>query len=161
MNIEQHYSELQAIAARHRKITGDWLKDANGVIGEFITIQHLNLKPAPFNQKDYDALDNNKLKYQIKTSAIEKRAHRRGSFSHIKTSQDWDFLILCTLAETYQPITIHGIHKDEYILIPDKSVRKSNFLSGQAVQKYCHLIYQNANLARLYGIQVNPISVLQ
>lgn len=152
MNRDEHFEELQRLLVRHKQITGQYLKDSIGEIGEHLVANHLNLKLVRLNKAGYDAIDDQRVRYQIKTSMIELNAKRRGAFANIKLDHPWDYLCFCMLTEKYTLISIHIISREEFAAIRDHSVVKHKFITSAVVCRHATLIYGEYPIRRLYGV---------
>ena len=151
-DIDQHFEELQQLLVRHRQLTGHYLKDSIGEIGEYIVAKEFNLKLVRLNKAGYDAIDKHRVRYQIKSTMIERGAKRRGGFSNIKLSLPWEYIYFCMLTEKYVPISIHRISRKELAAISDHSVVKHNFMTSAVVCKHATLVYGEYPLRKLYGV---------
>ena len=124
--IDETMKMVELVAKQYSLSTGFMLKDVTGVIGEYKVSKLLDLILATYNQKGFDAYDNNGNKYEIKTCTVSlknKGTNAMGYFSRINIKADWDFLVCAILTRSYKVIEIYVVTKSQL-----RSIRRKQYL---------------------------------
>ncbi len=120
--VEQAYSvnvlmeQARTLAANYRRTTGKTLAGVSGELAVYDAIRLLKLKPAPENMP-YEAigteasgnLANERIQIKARTIFSDTRGSPR--IGQIKTSQEWDSVVLVLLNDDYQPFEIYEVDR--------------------------------------------------
>jgi len=109
--------QARVLASNYRKATGKTLPGVSGELAVYDAMRLLKLVPAPDNLS-YEAvgseeagdLYNDKIQIKARTMFSDSKSSPR--IGQIKTSQDWDSVVLVLLNDEYQPYEIYEIDRD-------------------------------------------------
>jgi len=108
--------QARALAANYRKTTGKTLAGVSGELAVYDAIRLLNLKPVDSNlsyeaigTEDSGDLENDKI--QVKGRTIFSDSKTSPRIGQIKTSEDWDSIVLVLLNDEYSPFEIYEVDR--------------------------------------------------
>lgn len=108
-SVDKLISEARKIAADYRRATGKNLGGISGEIAENDAARLLNLELCRDQTSGYNAVGKGQRegrKIQIKGRAIFNEAKASQRIGQLKTSQEWDSVILVLMDEDFEPTEI-------------------------------------------------------
>ncbi len=109
--------QARLLAANYRKTTGKTLAGVSGELAVYDAIRILKLYPAEENVS-YEAIgseeagDLNGDKIQIKGRTMFSDSKGSPRIGQIKTSEEWDSVVLVLMNDEYQPFEIYEIDRE-------------------------------------------------
>ncbi|MBF0265140.1 MAG: hypothetical protein HQL46_07695 [Gammaproteobacteria bacterium] len=109
--------QARVLAANYRKTTGKTLAGVSGELAVYDAIRLLNLKPVDAHLS-YEAigteyagdLENDKIQVKGRTIFSDSKASPR--IGQIKTSEEWDSIVLVLLNDEYTPFEIYEVDRE-------------------------------------------------
>jgi len=118
--------QARMLAANYRKTTGKTLAGVSGELAVYDAIRLLKLAPAPENLS-YEAIGTEHAgdlageKVQIKGRTLFSDSKGSPRIGQIKTSEDWDSIVLVLMNENYQPTEIYEADRQTIEINSQKS----------------------------------------
>lgn len=146
--IAKHCNDLIKVANEHRDIFGTVIPGLTGIIGELYAAIYLEIHLTDTqNTMCYDAIDEEGVKYQIKSATPRRLKTDRELWQYCRVTEkhSWDRLIFIMLSSYYELIAIYEVERDILKLRTEASI-KHNVISSGFIIEHGILIYSDNKL---------------
>ena len=130
---EKLIAQARQLAAEYRRTMGKPLPGISNEIAEHDAVRLLGLEPNDSNEAGWDARDPvSGQRIQIKSRTIFDESKGGQRIGQLKTSQEWDAVVLVLMDEDYEPYEIYQATREDlapFLDAPSSSRAKRGAMS--------------------------------